>query len=271
MINNRFIKILKVVVPIIIALISIFVLGRYATSKNYNAKSIASLDKKKTTVLELTAASTATSAAISMIPGDTATPIADKLTDLSSDFLIVLCAIFLEKDLLIATGYATFFILIPGACLLYLLNIFLKSDVCKRLIVKLFLFGVAIFLLIPVSLKVSNLIETTYGSSINNTIESAMQTTDEIEQNTEEDKDGEISWIISKVQGGVTGVTQKVQNVLNNFIEALAVMIVTSCVIPIVVLLFFAWLIKVILGIDIPLQNRKQWKSSMGEKLGDEY
>ena len=38
---------------------------------------------------------------------------------------------------------------------------------------------------------------------------------------------------------------------LNNFIEALAVMIVTSCVIPILVLMFFVWLVKTLLNVEI--------------------
>ena len=33
---------------------------------------------------------------------------------------------------------------------------------------------------------------------------------------------------------------------------ALAVMLVTSCLIPILVLLFFVWLVKFIWGIDLP-------------------
>lgn len=39
----------------------------------------AALEEKQTTVLELSAASAAASAAITLIPGDVATPIADKL------------------------------------------------------------------------------------------------------------------------------------------------------------------------------------------------
>ncbi len=58
---------------------------------------LAALEEKQTTVLELSAASAAASAAITLIPGDVATPIADKLADLSSHFLLVLCAVFLEN------------------------------------------------------------------------------------------------------------------------------------------------------------------------------
>ena len=39
---------------------------------------------------------------------------------------------------------------------------------------------------------------------------------------------------------------------LNRFLEALAVMLVTSCLIPILVLLFFVWLVKFIWGIALP-------------------
>ena len=47
------------------------------------------------------------------------------------------------------------------------------------------------------------------------------------------------------------------ENVLNRFIEALAVMIVTSCVIPILVLFFFVWVTKLILGVDLPPLRRE--------------
>lgn len=78
-------------------------------------------------MLELTAASTAASAAITLLPGDTATPIAEKLADLSGYFLIVLCAIFLEKYLLTITSYVSFTILIPAACALGIAALFPKS------------------------------------------------------------------------------------------------------------------------------------------------
>lgn len=70
-----------------------------------NAHAIQSLDDKKTTALELTAAATAASAAITLIPGDIGTPIADKLADLSSYFLIVVCAIYLENIWLPLRGW----------------------------------------------------------------------------------------------------------------------------------------------------------------------
>ena len=90
--NEKQKKILFALIPIVIALLSFFVIARFTSSTEFNAKTIQSLDDKKTTVMELAAASTAASAAITLIPGMSIS----KLADLSSYFLIVLCAIYLE-------------------------------------------------------------------------------------------------------------------------------------------------------------------------------
>ena len=71
----------------------------------------------------------------------------------------------------------------------------------------------------------------------------------------ESEKSG-LSGLFSKVTEGITGAAtaavEQLKTVLNRFIEALAVMLVTSCLIPILVLLFFAWLVKLMLGIEPP-------------------
>ena len=74
--------------------------------------------------MKLTAASTAASAAVSALPGDTGSAIAEKLADLTSDFLIVLCAIMLEKYLLTITGYAVFRFILPAVCVLLIVRQF---------------------------------------------------------------------------------------------------------------------------------------------------
>lgn len=62
-------------------------------SENHK-KTIEALDEKKADILKLTATSAAASTAIAAIPGDATTPIANKLTDLTSYFLIILVVIF---------------------------------------------------------------------------------------------------------------------------------------------------------------------------------
>lgn len=280
--NEKQKKILFALIPIVIALLSFFVITRFTSSTEFNAKTIQSLDDKKTTVMELAAASTAASAAITLIPGDVGTPIANKLADLSSYFLIVLCAIYLEKYLVTITGYAAFKILVPIACVFFSGYLLWRKEILRVVAQKFLLFGLAVYLVIPASVKVADMIETTYASSIESTIETAKQTTDEIESETgesgqvddkssneksqsdsdsdsKENAGGFFSGLFNKVQEGVSTATANVENVLNNFIEALAILLVTSCLIPILVLIFFVWLVKMLLGlnIDIPTSVRK--------------
>ena len=155
-------KCITAVILLLIAILSITVVGKYASAPENHQKTIASLDEKKQTVMELTAASTVTSALITLLPGDTATPIAEKMADVSGYLLIVLCAIYLEKYLVTITGYVAFTYLIPAACVLWILNLFFANATVRKLAAKLAVFGIAIFLVVPASVKISDLIGDTY-------------------------------------------------------------------------------------------------------------
>ena len=252
--------IVSILIPLLCALLSFCVIAKYTSSPTMkiNAHAIQSLDDKKTTALELTAAATAASAAITLIPGDAGTPIADKLADLSSYFLIVVCAIYLEKYLVTITGLAAFKLLIPIGCILLSLCFGFKKDLGRTIACKLVLFGLAVYLVVPVSVRVADLIDAKY------TIASAKQATDEIKGEADTQSQGSSSsddggkssfWsgLVDKVENTVTGAKVNLENTLNRFIEAIAVMLVTSCVIPILVLLFFVWLVKLVLGVNITL------------------
>ncbi len=251
----------------VIAWFSFFVVADYASSPETHRETIEHLEETRETVMKLSLSSIGVSSAITMIPGDVATPIAEKLADLSTYFLLVLSAIYLEKYLVTITGYAAFKVLVPLACAICAVGILSRSNFMKQIATKLAVFGCAIVLVIPASVGVSNLIEKTYNSSIQSTIDLALETTEEIEEDAElsaakeEEKKGNLfSELLSKVSDTVTVATDKIENVLNHYLEALAVLLVTSCVIPVLVLFFFVWLVKIILGVDIPAPKRDQWE-----------
>lgn len=255
--NDKMKKIIKVVVLVLIAVLSITLLSKYASSPDVHKNTITALDDKKSTVMELTAASTAASVAISALPGDAGTPIADKIVDLSSCFLIVLCALYLEKYLVTMTGYVTFVVLIPLACGMLAAYVLMGNETLRHLAKKLAIFGMAIVLVIPASVKVSEMIEETYNSSVHDVIESTEQSTEIIEGSAVEEEKGFWGNLLSDIKVGISNATTEAEQVLNHFIEALAVMLVTSCVIPILVIFFFIWLIKIILGVDLTYERKK--------------
>lgn len=263
-------------ITLVIALVSFFVLGPMFSRPETYGTTIAALDEKKETVMSLVGASTGSSAAISLLPGDFATPIAEKLIDLSSNFLIVLAAIYLEKYLLTILGFASFRILIPASCLLLGISAFLDGQRPMRgmlagVAAKLFLFGLAAVLVVPSSVWVSGMIERTYKESINQTIADAEHTQDEVEATSGSavEQEGpttgttnilesltQIPNAISQIPSEVNDLTKRAQDSVNNFIEALAVMIVTSCVIPVLVLFFFMWVVQLLLGVNVSMPSR---------------
>lgn len=75
-----------------------------------------------------------------------------------------------------------------------------------------------------------------------------------------------LSGLLSKVTDGISKAAAETvgrfKQVLNNLIEALAVMLVTSCLIPILVILFFLWLVKLITGRQHPAAGARQRRKS---------
>ena len=294
---------------LLIGILSFTVVGKYAAAPESHHATITSLDEKKNTVLELTMAATATSAVITLLPGDIGTPIAEKVADLSGYLLIVLCAIFLEKYLVTITGYAAFKIFIPAACMLFAADLLICNRSINRLARKLLVFGICIFLVVPSSVKISDLIEHTYQAQIEATLEEAKGTEKLLENNAESEatdhtsssaasdnqtdqsqqitgqsqqttgqsqqttgqsqQTTEISGFWQKAKNALSGakdsvasavenvtlsseeLVQKVETSLSHFVEAVAVMLITSCVIPLLVLFVFFWLIKILVDVDL--------------------
>ena len=220
-------KIAAVLAILVVMILSMSVFSKVASDPSNHEKTIEALDEKKSDVLKLTAATAAASTALAAIPGDATTPVANKLADLTSYFLVILMVVFLEKYLVTLTGYAAFSVLIPAACVLLAVGICLNRNLLKILAAKIAVFAVVIFTIIPVSMNISSIIEETYDVSMETTIQEAEDITDEIGEST--DSDGNIiEQALSKIKDGVTGLLEKGETLLNHFIETIAVMLVTA-------------------------------------------
>ena len=77
--------------------------------------------------------------------------------------------------------------------------------------------------------------------------------------------------LLGDLSGSVAGVVEQFKNLLNRFIEATAVMIVTTCLIPILVILFFAWLVKTLFHVPLVfpagLQKSRKIPEPAAEKM----
>lgn len=259
----------EIVLCLILLLICFFPVNRIVSNPETYQSSIKALDKKTTNVMELTAVTTAASVAITAIPGDTGTTVAEHLMDLNSVLMIVLIALFLEKYLLTIIGKAVFLVIIPLGLLIIILGI-IKSD--KHFILKsanIILTGFLLFAAIPAGVYLSNGVEKIYQFNLEEVIQSGEEAktstddaTNEMGETEEETEGGNIitdTWskVTGTVSGAVTGAIDSVsgaleqgKDFLKSLTESLAILIVTSCVIPLLTVIFFLWLIKLCIGLD---------------------
>ena len=252
---------------VVVSLVSVFVLSGIFSSTETYEDTFKTLDEKKTTVLSLSAASAATSAALTLIPDDACTPIAEQLADISKDFVYVIAAILLEKYLLTILGFSFFSIVVPVSCLLFAAVQFLDTgnprvQMARRASIKLFVFGLVLFVATPTSVFVTSKIDETYADSINATIQSAEQATEAIEgaanETKRKDPENPLEFIQQKLEDlqsaaggvidGVNGAVDWVRGLLSSFIEAFAVMLVTSLIIPILVPVVIYLAFKMLFG-----------------------
>ena len=248
-----------VVILAVAIVLSCTLVGTKMTDPATYSKTIQVLDKSRTTVLGLSAASAAASAAISALPSDLCTPLAEQLSEFSTWFLLILSVVFLEKYLLTIFGFTACYLLIPGGCAALLINFFFPNRFLQSIGTKLLALSAALLLVIPTSAWASQQVNSIYNASIEITVESANAVTENL---TGEMADGtgentavidEAKTILGDLSGSVAGVIDQFRNVLNRFIEATAVMIVTNCLIPILVILFFAWMVKTLFHVPIVL------------------
>ena len=240
---------------ILLGLVSFFFISDAVSAPDgiWNQSNVASLDEKSETVLKLSGATALASVGVSALKGDMATPIAEQLADFTKYFLIILSVLFAEKYLLSIIGTVAFKILIPISCILLSIFLFKGNRKLKDIALKLGAFGLAIFIMIPCSLWVSDAIYKTYENKIETTIDNANDFTEKTDAISQANNDqGVIASILNKISETVTSLSDKASNLLNNFVESLAIMIVTSCIIPLLVVIFFLWLAKTLLGIEIP-------------------
>lgn len=249
---------IAIVTMLFIVLLSRTVGVKIASAPKTYSKAIEHLDRKKDDVMMAVAASSSVSTVISMIPDDTGTPVATKLADVSAFFLVVLCALFLEKYFLTVSGYVFFGWVIPGICILGIVSLFCKKRVKKiiyNIMIKVLFLGLVLYTVVPVSVKVSSLIEETHKNSITELLVKAenMQASFQEAENGNKEEKSFLNSIISGVTEFAEGVVdqfkitlEQAKRALGDFVEILAVYLVTTCIIPIVVLVVLVLIMKYI-------------------------
>lgn len=266
---NKKLQIGFIVALVVLALLSGFVARpHFADTKTWDS-TIEVIDQKKGNVLALTTSCVALSAGITALPGDTGTPVAEQLAQLSGNLGIVLAVLYLEKYLLTILWSVGLGILIPFALVLLAISLGIHgrwstSTVIRRVATRVLVVAIIGMVLVPASVWVSQKVDETYRVSIEQAQQKAADAADSDSSKASKKKtestesknvleqlaDG-ASGLVTSVTSGAKQMTDEIVQQVTDLIEGVIVMIVTSCVIPLLVLAAFLWLGHTLLGIDI--------------------
>lgn len=266
---NKKLQIGFIIALVVLALLSGFVARpHFADTKTWDS-TIEVIDQKKGNVLALTTSCVALSAGITALPGDTGTPVAEQLAQLSGNLGIVLAVLYLEKYLLTILWSVGLGILIPFALVLFAVSLGIHgrwstSAILRRVATRVLVVAIIGMVLVPASVWVSQKVDETYRVSIEQAQQKAADAADSDSSKTSKKKtesaepknvleqlaDG-ASGLVASVTSGAKQMTDEIVQQVTDLIEGVIVMIVTSCVIPLLVLAAFLWLGHVLLGIDI--------------------
>lgn len=247
----------RILAAVLVACLSFFVLMPASTSEERHAPLVEYLDSKKAEVMEMTALSTVASVAISAIPDDTASPIATQLAELSDYFLIILCAIYLERFLVSIIGFASFGVILPAACAFYIFFTLTKNQTFKSFAVKSALLAAALYLIIPSSVSLAGTIEKRNSETIQEVVASTHLTLDDIKEESADENDSAIKKFFTGISDDITAGITYAKEILNHFVDAIAILLITSCAIPILIAVLFFILTKMILRIEIQPKSVK--------------
>ena len=257
--DKKLTKILLTLLLVLLAAVSFVLISRLCGDSALTDSLLSSIEDKTATVMKLTSASALASAGISAIPGDTATPIAEKLADLTGYFLVILSILYTEKALLTLFGAASFKILIPLACGVGIFAVWFRGK-GKLLAGKIALFAVAIAVAIPTSLLVSDSVYDRYSSRINATLSSSEELNEQTAPLAEADEDSSIiAVILNRLSETASSLSDKAANLLNQYVESVAILLVTSCILPCLGLVFILWVLKLLFGVDTVSSLRRYY------------
>ena len=172
-----------------IRIISILVLGALigvsiwfgcalASSESFHHKDIVYLEEKQNNAKALSASASTASVLISLLPQDTATPLANQISNVGRDFMIILSALSTERYLLTITGRAAFCWLIPIGLGLVILFVLLRRKLFLQIGLKLAIAGCVIYMLVPVTLRITRMIDSSYEEVVGTSLEQSKEIQD---------------------------------------------------------------------------------------------
>ena len=249
---------IKILSLTLVAALSFFVATTKLPESNFVKDSLESVEDSSNTVMKLSAATLSASLAISALPDDFATPLADSLADMNVYFIAILVVLFLEKILIRYGIKVAFAILIPLACCVGILFIVTKKNILKSLAVRLCVLGLAVAFVVPCNTHITSIIASDLTIYVNDTIEETEGGAGKLNEAMEggaEDKTifEKLSDLFQAAIHDISDLMLHFQNTIRRCMNSIAILILTNCIMPLFTFFILKWILKETFQIVLPM------------------
>ena len=248
----------KILALCLAAALSLFVVAVKLPEAGFVQRSLESVESSSDTVMNFSAATLSASLAISALPDDFATPLADSLADMNIYFVAILVVLFLEKILLRYGIRAAFAILVPAACLLKIGFFVTNKPFFKGLAVRFLALALAVAFVVPCNTFITGVVAADLTEYVNETIEEteggAGKLNEAMESGGEEKTVFEkLSELFQTAVSGISDLMLHFRNTIRRCINSIAILILVNCLMPLLTFVFLKWLLKELFQITLPV------------------
>ena len=257
----------NILILVLIGVFSFFVITSWLPDRGFIKDSIKSVEESSNTVMKFSAATLSTSLAISALPDDFATPLADSLADMNIYFIAILVMLHFEQLLIRYGVKLAFAIAIPAACGIGILSILLKKDLLKGIAARVAVLGLAVALVVPCSTHITNYVAADLTAYVENTIADTEDGADKLNEAMEGGAEEQtifekLSDLFQTAINDMSNLMAHFQNTIRKCMNSIAILILTNCLMPIVNFFILKWILKETFHIAIPMPQMRRKRHS---------
>lgn len=264
----------NILILVLIGVFSFFVITSWLPDRGFIKDSIESVEESSNTVMKFSAATLSTSLAISALPDDFATPLADSLADMNIYFIAILVMLHFEQLLIRYGVKLAFAIAIPVACGIGILAILLKKELLKGIAARVAVLGLAVALVVPCSTHITNYVAADLTAYVENTIADTEDGADKLNEamdgGTEEQTIFEkLSDLFQTAINDMSNLMTHFQNTIRKCMNSIAILILTNCLMPLINFFVLKWILKETFHIAIPMPQTRSRRRSDSDSGSD--
>lgn len=253
----------KLLALLLAALCSMFLLSAKLPGTRLYQSTLESVEESQSTVMKLSAATLSTSLALSALPDDFASPLAESLSDMNIYFIAILMIIFLEKLLLRFGTLLAFRWIIPIVCALVGGYVLLGKPLLKDVAVRLCILGLAITLVVPFSTLVTHLVADDLTDYVEATIRETEDGAAKLNEAVNDDTAGKniferLSDLFETAMNGISDLMLHFQNTIRKCMNSIAILLLTNFLMPLLSFFLLRWVLSETFHIVIPVSRPRR-------------